>query len=85
MLKLNDHKVEDIKFSGRGCAISQSAMSMLSDEINGKTLEEIKDIKREDIVQMLGIEIGVVRTKCATLGLVAVKNGIKEFENNIGE
>lgn len=80
-LKLNDHKVNDVKFRGSGCAISQSAMSMLSDEIKGKSLEEVKNIKREDIVRLLGIEIGVVRTKCATLGLVAVKNGIKEFEN----
>jgi|SRR3989344_3031231 len=80
-LKLNGHKVKDVKFSGRGCAISQSAMSMLTDEIRGKSLGEIKKIMREDIVSMLGIEIGVVRTKCATLGLVAVKNGIKEFEN----
>ena len=79
-LRLNDHKVEDIKFRGSGCAISQSAMSMLSDEIKGKSLEEIKNIKRDDIVNMLGIEIGIVRTKCAMLGLVAVKEGIKEFE-----
>ncbi len=80
-LRLNNHKVEDVKFRGRGCAISQSAMSMLSDEIIGKSLEEIKNIKREDIVNMLGIEIGVVRTKCAVLGLVAIKEGIKEFES----
>ncbi len=80
-LKINNHKIEDVKFRGRGCAISQSAMSMLSDEISGKTLEKIRDIKREDIVHMLGIQIGVVRTKCATLGLVAIKNGIKEFED----
>lgn len=80
-LKLNGHRINDIRFRGSGCAISQSAMSMLSDEIKGKSLEEIKNIKREDIVRLLGIEIGVVRTKCATLGLVAVKNGIKEFEN----
>lgn len=79
-LKLNDRKVKDVKFRGRGCAISQSAISMLSDEIKGKSLEEIKNIKREDIVNMLGIDIGVVRTKCATLGIVAIKNGIKEFE-----
>src|SRR3989338_262651 len=80
-IKLNDSKVQDVKFRGRGCAISQSAMSMLSDDIKGKGLEEIKNIKREDIVRMLGIEIGVVRTKCAMLGLVAVKEGIGEFEN----
>lgn len=80
-LKLNDHKVEDIKFSGRGCAISQSATSMLTDEIKGKSLEEIKNIDREKIVELLGIDVGPVRTKCAVLGLVAIRNGIKEFEN----
>ena len=81
-LKLNDHKVEDIKFSGRGCAISQSATSMLTDEVKGKTLEEAKNIKREDVVNLLGIDVGPVRTKCAVLGLVAIKNGINEFEKN---
>ena len=81
-LKLDDHKVEDIKFRGSGCAISQSAMSMLTDEIKGKTLEEVKNIKREDIINLLGIDVGPVRIKCAVLGLIAIKNGIKEFENN---
>ena len=81
-LKINDSKVEDMKFSGQGCAISQSAMSMLTDEIIGKKFEDIKNIDREKIVELLGIEIGPVRTKCAVLGLVAIKNGIKEFENN---
>jgi nitrogen fixation NifU-like protein len=80
-LKLNGNKIKDIKFDGNGCAISQSAISMLTDEIKGKTLEEIKKINREDVVNLLGIDIGPVRTKCAVLGLVAVKEGIKEFEN----
>jgi len=80
-IKLNNSKVEDIKFHGRGCAISQSAASMLTDEIRGKTLKEVKNLQREDIVNMLGIDIGVVRVKCAMLGLVAIKEGIKEFEN----
>ena len=79
-LKLNDHKVEDVKFSGRGCAISLSATSMLTDEIKGKTLEQINNIKREDVVKLLGIDVGPVRTKCAVLGLVAIKNGIEEYD-----
>jgi nitrogen fixation protein NifU and related proteins len=79
-LKLNNNKVEDVKFQGNGCAISQSAASMLTDEIKGKTLEEIKNLKREDITNLLGIEIGVVRTKCATLSLVAIKNGIEQHD-----
>ena len=80
-IKLNGHKVENVKFIGSGCAISQASMSMLTDRIKGRKLEEIEKIKREDIVRMLGIEIGPVRTKCAVLGLVAVKEGIKELEN----
>tara|TARA_Y100000310_G_scaffold341089_1_gene439066 strand:- start:7307 stop:7723 length:417 start_codon:yes stop_codon:yes gene_type:complete len=84
-LKLKDNKVEDVKFSGRGCAISQSAASMLTDEIKGKTLEEIKVIDREKIVELLGIDVGPVRTKCAVLGLVAIRNGIKEFENKVSK
>jgi len=81
-MKLNDHKVDDIKFSGVGCAISQAATSMITDEIIGKTLEEVKNMKREDVINLLGIEVGPVRTKCTVLGLVAIKNGIKEFESN---
>lgn len=82
-LKLNDGKVKDIKFEGHGCAISQAATSMLTDDIKGKTLEEIKKISREDVVNMLGIEIGLVRTKCAVLGLVAIKEGIKKYHGEI--
>ena len=80
-LKLNDQKVEDVKFMGQGCAISLASTSMLTDEIKGKTLEEVKNFKRGDVVDLLGIEIGPVRTKCAVLGLVAIKEGIKQFEN----
>jgi len=80
-LKLNGHKIDDVKFSGQGCAISQAATSMLTDEIKGKTLEEVKKVSRDDVVDLLGIEIGPVRTKCAVLGLVAIKEGIKQFNN----
>lgn len=80
-LKVNSHKVDDVKFTGQGCAISKAATSMLTDEIKGKDLEEVKKFSRDDVVDMLGIEIGPVRTKCAVLGLIAVKEGIKQFEN----
>ena len=79
-LKVKGNNLEDVKFMGQGCAISQAAASMLTDEIKGKTFEEVKEIKREDIAKLLGISIGSARTKCAVLGLVAVKEGIREFE-----
>jgi len=82
-LKVNGHVVDDVKFISQGCAISTAATSMLTDEIKGKQIEEVKKFSRDDVVDMLGIEIGPVRTKCAVLGLVAVKEGIKQFENKV--
>ncbi len=79
-LKLNSTKVVEVKFQGRGCAISQSAASMLTESLYGKTLEEIKNLTRDDIVEMLSIPIGPVRVKCAMLSLDTLKNGILIYE-----
>jgi len=76
-LKLKEGKVYDIKFVGKGCAISQAAVSMLTDEVKGKNIDEINSMTKEDVVNMLGISIGPVRSKCATLGLVAIQEGLK--------
>ncbi|MBI2651129.1 SUF system NifU family Fe-S cluster assembly protein [Candidatus Woesearchaeota archaeon] len=84
-IKLKNHKtdgmklIDDIKFTGSGCAISQAAASMLTEKIKGKSLKQIKNIQRDNIVNMLGIKIGVVRTKCAMLCLTAIKEGIKKI------
>ncbi len=75
-LKVKDGKVEDVRFTGRGCCISQAAADLLSNHILGKSLEEIKKIKNNEMINMLGIEIGPVRIKCALLGLFALKKGI---------
>ncbi len=79
-LEIKDNKIKDIKFLGSGCAISQAATSMLTEALKGKTLDEIKKMSSEDITKILGIRIGPVRIKCAVLGLIAIKNGIKEYE-----
>lgn len=68
-----DGKVEDIVFSGTGCAISQAATSMLMEELLGKTLKEIKKMQNEIIYDMLKVTISPGRVKCALLGLVAAK------------
>lgn len=70
--------ITDVRFTGHGCAISQAAMSILSDEIIGKTLDDVAKMNREDIVELLGIELTPVRLKCALLGLVVVKMGMHE-------
>jgi len=61
--------IEDIKFHGKGCAISQAATSMLTDEVKGKTLKEATEMTKQKILGMLGVEISPVRQKCAFLGL----------------
>ena len=73
--------VEDVRFIGRGCAISMASASILSEEIKGKSLAEINGIKNESIVNMLGISIGPVRYKCAILSLMTVKAGIQNHLN----
>ena len=79
-LKLNgNHIVEQARFSGNGCAISQAAASMLTENIEGKTLEEIRNLGKEDILNMLGIQVSAVRLKCALLGLKVLKLGTYSF------
>lgn len=71
-----NNRVEDAVFSGHGCAISQASADLLIDNIIGKSLDEVKNITKEDILEMLGIELGAVRLKCALLSLKVLKGGI---------
>lgn len=73
-----DGTVNEVRFSGHGCAISQASMSMLSEHIIGKSLDEVASLTREDITDMLGIPLSPVRLKCALLGLVVTKMGMHE-------
>ena len=76
-LHVNEHDVVDqVAFHGKGCAISQASASMLTEMIEGMKLEEVRQISKEDILEMLGIEIGPVRMKCALLSLKALKAGV---------
>jgi nitrogen fixation protein NifU and related proteins len=75
-LKVEDGKVVDAAFDGRGCAISQATASMIMEEIVGMDVEQLKSWDREYILEMLGIEIGPVRLKCAMLPLKVLKAGL---------
>jgi nitrogen fixation protein NifU and related proteins len=83
--KVENGKVTEIKFSGNGCAISKSATSMLLETLKGKTIEELKSISRDNILDLLAIPIGPVRVKCAMLSLDTLKNGIHIYENYGGK
>ena len=66
-------KIEDLRFSGHGCAISQAAASMTSDEIKGMTTEELLRLDRRYVLDLLGIKISATRMKCALLTLKVLK------------
>jgi len=75
-LRIKNGVIEDVRFSGKGCAISQAAASMLTEEIRGKSLEDVKRIGKDEVLEMLGIELGPVRLKCALLALKTLKVGV---------
>ncbi|MDQ6729258.1 MAG: iron-sulfur cluster assembly scaffold protein [Actinomycetota bacterium] len=69
-----DERVSGIRFEGHGCAISQAAASMVSDEVRGKTLAQLRELDREFVLELLGIDISAQRMKCALLSLKVVKS-----------
>ncbi|MFN2197485.1 MAG: Fe-S cluster assembly sulfur transfer protein SufU [Anaerolineales bacterium] len=76
-LRVNEEGVvTEAVFSGQGCAISQASADLLLESIQGKSLDEVKALNKEDILEMLGIELGPVRLKCALLSLKVLKAGV---------
>jgi nitrogen fixation protein NifU and related proteins len=73
--KLRDGYIEDVKFHGRGCAISQASASLLTERLKGISLEEARNIGKEDVLDELGIDISPARLKCALLPLKVLKVG----------
>jgi nitrogen fixation protein NifU and related proteins len=69
-------KITDARFSGEGCAISQASADLLMESIIGKTIDDVKALTKQDILDLLGIELGAVRLKCALLPLKVVKAGV---------
>ena len=84
-LKVSDGAISDIRFSGHGCSISQAAASMLCEAVQGKTLDEVKKLGRDDVLEMLGIELGPVRLKCGLLALKTLKAGVYGIHQWPGE
>ncbi|MCU0494563.1 MAG: SUF system NifU family Fe-S cluster assembly protein [Chloroflexaceae bacterium] len=77
-LLIEDGIIRDVRFSGRGCAISQASASMLTDEVLGKSVEEAKTISKDDLLELIGIPLSKnpVRLKCALLSLKTLKAGL---------
>ena len=78
-------KIADVKFSGHGCAISQASASMLTEQVKGKSIDEVEKLTKENILEMLGIPISPVRLKCALLSLDTLKNSVLIFEKYVNK
>ena len=79
-LAITDGVVREIGWEGSGCAISQAAISLLSEELPGTSLEKIDAFAPQDVYDLLGVPIGPRRVKCALLGLQAVQNAARAFQ-----
>ena len=71
-----DGKVAEGRFDGKGCAISQASADLLVESIIGKPVEDVKKLSKQDVLDLLGIELGPVRLKCALLSLKVLKAGV---------
>ena len=78
-LGIRNGVVDQVGFTGRGCAISQASASLLTDEIKGKTVEEVAAFRADDLLELLGIDISPARLKCAMLSLETVGEAIGDL------
>ena len=79
-LKVEQGKIKDIKFEGRGCAISQASASMLTEMVIDKPLTAVKDLAKDDILENIGLmNLGPARIKCALLSLKVLKMGMINY------
>ncbi len=84
-IKLDAKKkiIKEISFQGHGCAISQASVSILTEELKEKTIDDVKELKENFIFDLLGIPISPGRVKCALLGLKALHKGIEHLESKL--
>jgi len=81
-LQIDGDKILAIGWSGEGCAISQAAMSMLAEELAGKTLDQLKrELAQPEVLKLLGVPIGPRRMKCAMLAAHALQNALRATAN----
>ena len=79
-LKINDDgRIEKATFKGHGCAISQASASMLIESIQNKNLDDVVKLSKKDVFDMLGVEVGPARVKCALLSLKALKTAVYSY------
>ncbi len=84
-IKVEEGRIADIRFQGEGCAISQASASILTEMVKGKSLDDVRHLSKEELLDQLGISLGPVRIKCALLGLKVLKAGVYGLRGWPGE
>ena len=80
-VRVKDGKVDEVAFSGQGCAISQASASILMELVEGKSLDEVKKIDKDELLEEIGIDLSPARLKCALLSLKVLKAGVYGIEH----
>jgi nitrogen fixation NifU-like protein len=76
----DESRLVAVRFEGKGCVISLAAASMLMEEVEGKTLDEVKKMGRQGMLDLLGVPLTMMRVKCAMLALRALEKAIHRYE-----
>lgn len=79
-LKVNEGMIEDIMFDGPACAVSVASSSLVTNWAKGKSVSEVAKLRKEEVLDMLGVELTTSRVKCAVLVLEALKEAVKKYE-----
>lgn len=75
-IKVSDGRIEELRFQGHGCAISQAAASIASEELQGMSLEDVGKLDADWMIDLLGIPVSATRRKCALLNLKVVRGAV---------
>lgn len=81
-LKIENDVLVDAKYSGDACAVSIISSSLVTEELIGKSLEEVKGFSKKDVLDLIGVQLTTSRIKCATLILGALERAIQKYESN---
>ncbi|MBV9281718.1 MAG: iron-sulfur cluster assembly scaffold protein [Chloroflexi bacterium] len=79
-----DGRIAEAAFQGEGCTISQAAASMLTEELVGRTLDDVRRMSYEDVIEEMGRDVVSTRTRCATLALTIMKNAAADYDRRQG-
>ncbi len=80
--RVEDGKITDARFTGKGCAICTAAASLLTEDVQGRKLDKAEELEFDDMEDLLGVEIEDNREQCATLALEALQRGIDHYSGS---